>query len=160
MNVKKYSLCLFLLFGVLFISGCAKTNVHLDENLIYLCSYNYDTGISVLDANGTSILKLSDADIFLCTAPDGTILSDVGQIPANSILFIQFYNNNQMRSGVWNAGKKDWEIEPVNGSFASYTSIYDGKLTYFYIGEDGYGLDFKPYSEQQQTYQVGDGIIL
>lgn len=149
-----------MLFGVLYISGCAKTNICLDETRIYLCSYNYDTGILVLDSNGESLFKLSNADVLLCITPDGTILSDVGQIPEDSILLIQFYKDNQMQGGVWNAGEKGWEIQPTNGSITFYTSIYDGKLTHFNIGDNSYGLDFKPYSEKQQTYQMEDGILL
>lgn len=160
MDAKKRSIFYIVLFGVLYISGCAKTNIRLDETQIYLCSYNYDTGILVLDSNGESLLKLSNADVLLCITPDGTILSDVGQIPADSILLIQFYEDDQMQGGVWNAGEKGWEIQPTNGSITFYTSIYDGKLTHFNIGDNSYGLDFKPYSEKQQTYQMEDGILL
>ena len=160
MVTKRYCVFYVLLFWTLCISGCSKTTIHLDDNYIYLCSYNYDTGISVLDSNGESLLQLSNADIFLCSTPDGTILPDVGQIPSDSILLIQSYEDNQVKGGVWNADKKEWEIQPENGSVSFSTSLYDGKLIRFNIGDNSYGLDFKPYSEKQQTYQVGDGILL
>lgn len=45
------------------------------------------------------------------------------------------YEDNQVKGGVWNADKKEWEIQPENGSVSFSTSLSDGKLIRFNIGD-------------------------